>query len=132
MTAPSSIACRTLSVVVFVGTVVGSRLIRPLSELQAGNPRDQPGARLEVEPQIVLKGSPASIPEILAGTEYSDPRLGRIWGFPETEGLAPGETVLVVGQSGESVVVGVDDCSASRRWDAETAKAVRAMFPSVP
>jgi len=85
---------------------------------------------LQVERQIVLKGTPASITDIRAGTDYSNPSRGHLPGFAEAVWLAPGETVLIVGEAGEPVFVGF--CSPSRHWDAETARTVRSVFPSLP
>jgi hypothetical protein len=116
--------------VVYVGTIVASRLVRPLTEFRSGNPHRRPMVHHDVEPQIVLKGAPQVIPEIISASGYVDPTTGRFWEIAELMPVAPGDTLLIVGHAGKPVFVGL--CSASRRWDAQTGKLVRHVFPDAP
>lgn len=115
---------------IYVGTVVRSELVPELTLLRgARNSRER---RAEIshtmEPEIVFKGDPSTVPAVLSVGQYNDPKSTVRMKIAEIPVLMPGDTLLVVGKSGELTRLGL--CTATRHWDAETAKTVYAFFPS--
>ena len=119
---------------VYVGTVVKSALIPSLDELRnTENPHERRRlavVRHTLQPEIVFKGDPSTVDAALSTWQYNDPRAKRQMHFAELTTLMPGDTILVVAES--SGPVRYDLCTASRIWNHETAKVVRAHFPSDP
>ena len=115
--------------VVYVGTVTASVLAEPLGKANADTGQGVKVVHTLI-PQIVFKGDPAQVSSIVSTWEYNDPRSKYRVELSELHPIVPGDTLLVVGNVGESVRV--DTCSPSRPWSPETAQVVRAAFPSAP
>jgi hypothetical protein len=112
--------------VIYIGTIVQSTLSPPVETLRKGS---RAGVQHKIVPQIILRGDPSAISDVLSAAGYSDPRAGRFGHFPELVEVAPGDSLLIVGKTGKPSYIGL--CSASRTWDVETEKLVRSMFPSM-
>lgn len=112
--------------VIYVGTIVQSTL-SPLLETLRKNSRAE--VQHKIVPQIILRGDPSAISAVLSAAGYSDPRAGRFGHFPELVEVAPGDSLLIVGKTGEPSYIGL--CSASRLWDVDTEKTLRTVFPSM-
>lgn len=119
---------------VYVGTVVKSALIPSLDELRnTESPHERRRltvVRHTVQPEIVFKGEPSTMRTVLSTWQYNDPQATRRVKFSELTTLMPGDTILVVADPSGLTRYGL--CTASRLWDHETAKVVRAHFPSDP
>nr|WP_298156578.1 hypothetical protein [uncultured Pseudoxanthomonas sp.] len=117
---------------VYVGTVVRSVLIPSLDQLRsAATPHDRRAAiRHVVEPEIVFKGDPSTVGAVLSRWQYNDPKASRQAVFYELTTLMPGDTILVVADERGLAHYGL--CTASRIWNKDTEKLVRAYFSSVP
>lgn len=113
--------------VVYVGTVVASKIDT------AENPLPKRPKRFEylpvhhvVVPQVVYKGDPTALGEVMSSTLTWDPAWLTGVRSAEHVDIAPSDVVLIVGDNGEPAQV--EFCSASRPWDAETKRAVHAAF----
>ncbi len=119
---------------VYAGTVVRSALIPSLDELRSTeNPHERRRltvVRHTVQPEIVFKGDPSTVGAVLSTWQYNDPQATRQVDSSELTTLMPGDTILVVAESSGPARFGL--CTASRFWNPETAKVVRAHFPSDP
>lgn len=118
--------------VVYVGTIIGSELVDDLPLVKAAvRPRDRRvELRHTLQPEIKLKGDPSLAPTVLSGWQYNPPTSETVVKFAELVALMPGDTLLVVAHAGEPVRVGL--CTATRKWNAETAKVTHAVFPPAP
>lgn len=117
---------------VYVGTVVRSALTSSLDQLRrADTPHDRRASiRHVVEPEIVFKGDPSTVDAVLSTWQYNDPKASRQAVFYELTTLMPGDTILVVADERGLAHYGL--CTASRIWNKDTEKLVRAYFSSVP
>jgi hypothetical protein len=118
--------------IVYVGTVVRSDLVPAVDSLRnLKHPRDH---LVEIShslvPRIVLKGNPAKARTVLSTWQYNDPLSKIEVEFGERQTLMPGDSLLIVAESGEPTYFGL--CTATRKWNAETAESVRAVFPTIP
>lgn len=86
--------------------------------------------RHTVQPEIVFKGDTSTVGAVLSTWQYNDPQATRYVEFSELTTLMPGDTILVVADASGPARYGL--CTASRLWNHETAKVVRAHFPSDP
>lgn len=118
--------------IVYVGTVVSSELVPNLETLRTRKDpwRDRAKIKHTLVPEIILKGDPSQAPVVFSMWQYNDPRSKIVVNFAERSALMPGDTLLVVVQSGEPTWFGL--CSATREWDADTAKVAYAVFPPAP
>lgn len=116
--------------IVYVGTVVRSELASSLEILrQGGNPRKARAVvRHTLIPEIVLKGDAPGTSIVLSTWQYNDPKSEISSNVAERLALMPGDTLLVVAQSGEPTWFGL--CTPTREWNAEAAKVVHAVFQS--
>ena len=117
---------------VYIGTVVRSELVPSLDTLRAAKDplRDQAVIIHTLTPEITLKGDPSRLPTILSGWQYNNPRSSIEVDVAERSVLMPGDTLLVIGKSGSPTYFGL--CTATREWNAETAKTTKAVFPPAP
>jgi hypothetical protein len=117
---------------VYVGTVVRSELGPSLEALRATKDpwRDRAEISHTLVPEIVLKGDPSQAPTVLSMWQYNDPKSKVIRDYAERSVLMPGDTILVVSQSGKPTWFGL--CTATRAWNAETSKVAYAVFPPAP
>ena len=115
--------------VVYVGTVVASKIDTTTDPLPKRPKRFEylPVHHI-VMPQIVYKGDPAALGGVMSSALTWDPTWLTGVRSAEHVDIAPGDVVLIVGDNGESA--DVEFCSASRLWDAETKRAVEAVFPA--
>lgn len=118
--------------VVYVGTVIRSEVTGELPSLELS--RDHRNRRIELrhtlQPQITFKGNPAEAPAMISTWQYNPPQSKTTVDYAERVVVMPGDTYLVVARGGESVRVNL--CSPTRKWDAATAKVVRAEFSPAP
>lgn len=112
---------------VYIGTVIQSSLVGSLEDLQITG---RPAVEHLVVPQRVLKGEPSMASTVVSRAGYASPEAGRFLHFSELVRISPGDTLLVVGTSGERPYVAL--CTATRRWDAVTEKVVLSVFPPAP
>ncbi|GGZ72256.1 hypothetical protein GCM10008101_28270 [Lysobacter xinjiangensis] len=118
--------------VVYVGTVVRSELTAPLpSSAAAEQPRQRRiGLRHTVQPEIILKGDPATAPAVFSAWKYNPPKSRQTVIISELSAVLPGDTLLVVAHHGQPTYFGL--CSATREWNAESAGVVRAVLTPAP
>ncbi|HJS35451.1 MAG TPA: hypothetical protein VJ766_08170 [Pseudoxanthomonas sp.] len=117
---------------VYVGTVVRSTLVSSLEQLRgAATPHERRAEiRHAVESEIVFKGDPSTVSAVLSRWQYNDPKAGKRVTFSELTALMPGDTILVVADSSGPARYGL--CTASRVWNRDTEKQVRAFFRRSP
>ncbi|WP_189451149.1 hypothetical protein [Cognatilysobacter xinjiangensis] len=115
-----------------MGTVVRSELTAPLpSSAAAEQPRQRRiGLRHTVQPEIILKGDPATAPAVFSAWKYNPPKSRQTVIISELSAVLPGDTLLVVAHHGQPTYFGL--CSATREWNAESAGVVRAVLTPAP
>jgi hypothetical protein len=117
--------------VIYVGTVVESKLVAPLDTLRTARSPFGKMALVQntVVPELVFRGDPSQASTVTSRYLYSDPK-GPFLQFGELVPVSPGETLLVVARLGETPSVSL--CSASRAWDLETSKLVTKVLGPAP
>ena len=116
----------------FVGTVIRSQVASDLSAIRSTTRPQDRRIRVthRVAREVTLKGKPSRRVSIEGDGLYNPPGADTHVRFAELVRIAPGDSVLVMGTRGEPLRIG--SCTASRRWDPETKKAVFAVLPPAP
>ena len=117
--------------VVYVGTVVESKLVSSLKMMRAARyPHGKLGSvQNTLVPELIFKGDPSRVPVVTSSTLSSDPK-GPFMRFGELVPVSPGDVLLVVARTGETP--SIDLCSASRHWELETSRLVTKVLGPAP
>ena|SRR5690606_22597064 len=113
---------------VFVATITRATMSKSPAEMRDG---ERYVIRYEFEVVKVLKGEPSIVTGLTTGARFDDPRDGVSWETAEQSRYVPGDSVLVVANSGEAPLSSIG-CTPSRPWDGETQSAVAKFFAAAP
>jgi hypothetical protein len=118
---------------VYVGTVVRSELVPSLESLRGTKSKWDRlvQVRHTVVPEITFKGDPSQASIVVSRWQYNDPNSKVVVSFAERLAPVPGDTLLVVVEKpGEPAGFGL--CTPTQEWNADSARAVHAVFPPAP
>jgi hypothetical protein len=109
---------------IFIATVTGARLDRPLGELKPG---DNYAVLYDFTVAKTIKGDPSVVSALSTGGVFNSPSSAVYWDPAEQTKLIPGQSVLVVAQSTGIISVSDIGCTPSRPWDANAFRAVKGL-----